>query len=184
VSGETVEVVRSFIQKFEAKRDELPSIIDRLWDAGADYMLTGFTAAFIICSLVLMGGQSHQAVGTEWFVVATVAAMSYVHNYVQAARRGGSRAELRPYRLAGGTACYVAEMVGAVCLDFRPCCGSLCRRGRIGHPFRLHDFWSLVAARGCTRGQIAPGPRRVHDEPDPLAGCTDQAHVAVGMEDG
>lgn len=28
-------------------------------------MLAGFTAAFIICALVLTGGQSHQAVGTE-----------------------------------------------------------------------------------------------------------------------
>jgi hypothetical protein len=81
-------------------------------------MLTGFTAAFIICGLALMGGQSHRAVGTEWFVVATVAALSYVHNYLQAARSGGRKAELRPYRLAGGTTCYVAEMVGAVVLIF------------------------------------------------------------------
>ena len=35
-------------------------------------MLTGFTSAFIICALALMGGQSHQAVGTEWLAVATV----------------------------------------------------------------------------------------------------------------
>ena len=54
--------------------------------------------------------------GTEWFVVATVAALSYVHNYVQAARKGGSKADLRPYRLAGGTTCYVAQIVGAVLL--------------------------------------------------------------------
>jgi hypothetical protein len=81
-------------------------------------MLTGFTAAFIICALALMGGQSHQAVGAEWFVVATVAGLSYVHNYVQAARSGGRKAELRPYRLAGGTTCYVAEMVGAAVLIF------------------------------------------------------------------
>jgi hypothetical protein len=81
-------------------------------------MLTGFTAAFIVCALALMGGQSHQAVGAEWFVVATVTAMSYVHNYVQAARMGGSKADLRPERLAGGVTCYVAEMVGAVVLIF------------------------------------------------------------------
>jgi hypothetical protein len=37
VSQENVEVVRYFIQTFEAKREELPSIIDRLWDADADY---------------------------------------------------------------------------------------------------------------------------------------------------
>ena len=79
-------------------------------------MLAGFTAAFTICALALMGGQSHRAVGTEWFVVATVAALSYVHNYVQAARKGGSKADLRPYRLGGGTTCYVAQIVGAVLL--------------------------------------------------------------------
>src|SRR6516162_1352422 len=49
-------------------------------------MLTGFTAAFMICALALMGGQSHQAVGAEWFVVATLAALIYVRNYVQAAK--------------------------------------------------------------------------------------------------
>jgi hypothetical protein len=76
-------------------------------------MLAGFTSAFIICALALMGGQSHRAVGTEWFVVATLAALSYVRNYVHAASMGGSKADLRPYRLAGGTTCYVAQMVGA-----------------------------------------------------------------------
>jgi SnoaL-like protein len=37
VSQENVGVVRRFIQELEAKRDDLPSIIERLWDAGADY---------------------------------------------------------------------------------------------------------------------------------------------------
>ena len=81
-------------------------------------MLAGFTSAFIICALALMGGQSHRAVGTEWFVVATLAALSYVRNYVHAASMGGSKADLRPYRLAGGTTCYVAQMVGAAVLIF------------------------------------------------------------------
>jgi hypothetical protein len=79
-------------------------------------MLTGFTAVFIISALALMGGQSHQAVGTEWFVVATVAAAIYVRNYVQAAKGGGITAELRPDRLIGGVSCYVAQIVGAVVL--------------------------------------------------------------------
>jgi hypothetical protein len=77
-------------------------------------MLTGFTAAFMICALVLMGGQSHQAVGAEWLVVASVAAVIYVHNYLRAARSGGRKAALRPDRLVGGVTCYLAEMVGAV----------------------------------------------------------------------
>jgi hypothetical protein len=79
-------------------------------------MLSGFIAGFMICILALMGGQSHQAVGTEWLVVATGAAVIYVHNYVRAAKRGGSKADLRPDRLAVGVTCYVAQMVGAVVL--------------------------------------------------------------------
>ena len=128
-------------------------------------MLTGFTSAFIICALALMGGQSHQAVGTEWFVVATVAGLSYVYNYVQAARMGGIKAELRPDRFAGGTTCYVAQMVGAVVLILGPCCGALCRRGWIDRALRLHDFWGVVAARGRTRRQIAPVTRELTMSP-------------------
>jgi hypothetical protein len=79
-------------------------------------MLTGFASGFIICALALMGGQSHQAVGAEWFVVATAAAAIYIGHYVQAANRGGSKHSLRPDRLAGGIACYLAQMVGAVVL--------------------------------------------------------------------
>jgi modulator of FtsH protease len=81
-------------------------------------MLTGFTAAFLICALVLMGGQSHQAVGAEWLVVATGALVTYVHHYVQAARRGGRKALLRPDRLVLGVTCYAAQIVGAVVLIF------------------------------------------------------------------
>jgi hypothetical protein len=79
-------------------------------------MLTGFTAAFLICALALMGGQSHQALGAEWLVVATLAALIYVGNYVEAAKRGGVKGELRPDRLAGGVACYLAQIAGALVL--------------------------------------------------------------------
>jgi hypothetical protein len=79
-------------------------------------MLTGFTAAFTICALALMGGQSHQAVGTEWSVVATIALAIYLRNYVQATKRGGIKDELRPDRLAAGVTCYVAQIGGAVVL--------------------------------------------------------------------
>ena len=79
-------------------------------------MLVGFTAAFMICALALMGAQHHQAVGSEWLVIAAVATASYVRNYIVAARAGGRRAALRPDRLVAGVTCYVAEMVGAVVL--------------------------------------------------------------------
>jgi hypothetical protein len=79
-------------------------------------MLTGFTAAFMICALALMGGQSHQVVGTEWLVIATVAAALYIFNYVRVAKMGGSKAARRPDRFAGGVTCFGAEIVGAVVL--------------------------------------------------------------------
>ncbi len=78
--------------------------------------LTGFTAAFVICSLAVMGGQDHRAVGIEWLVLATVAAAVYVYGYVQAIRVGESAVGLRMARLVCGTGCYVAEAVGAALL--------------------------------------------------------------------
>ncbi|MFI5052806.1 MAG: hypothetical protein ACHQDE_00465 [Acidimicrobiia bacterium] len=78
--------------------------------------LTGMSAAFVICSLALMGGQDHRAVGIEWFVVAAIAAVVYINGYVQAVRLGGSVAWLRVNRVVVGSACYLAELVGAALL--------------------------------------------------------------------
>ena len=78
--------------------------------------LAGFTAIFVICGLAVMGGQDHRAVGLEWLVVSVVAAVVYVYGYVQALRRGDSSVGLRSYRLVGGTALHVAEIVGAALL--------------------------------------------------------------------
>lgn len=78
--------------------------------------LAGFTAAFIMCALVLMGNQNHLVVGIEWLVVSTVAAAMYVYGYIQALKTGRSSAGLRLNRLVGGTACYIAEIVGAILL--------------------------------------------------------------------
>ena len=78
--------------------------------------LTGFTAAFVVCSLAVMGGQDHRAVGIEWLVVATVAGAVYVYGYVQAIRVGESSVGLRMIRLVFGTGCYVSEAVGAALL--------------------------------------------------------------------
>jgi hypothetical protein len=78
--------------------------------------LAGFVAIFAICALALMGGQGHRAVGIEWLVVASVAAVIYVYGYVQAMRSGSSSAGLGAGRLVAGTACYVAEIAGAILL--------------------------------------------------------------------
>jgi hypothetical protein len=78
--------------------------------------LTGFTAAFIICALVLMGNQNHLVVGVEWLAVSTIAAAIYVYGYIQTLKTGRSSAGLRLNRLVGYTACYIAEIVGAIML--------------------------------------------------------------------
>jgi hypothetical protein len=78
--------------------------------------LTGFTAVFAMCALALLGGQTHVAVGIEWAVIAGIAASVYVYGYVQAIRKGRSTVGLKPGRLVFGTACYGAEVVGAVVL--------------------------------------------------------------------
>jgi hypothetical protein len=50
--------------------------------------LAGFTAAFIMCTLMLMGKQNHLVVGIEWLVVWTLAAVMYVYGYIQALKTG------------------------------------------------------------------------------------------------
>jgi hypothetical protein len=76
--------------------------------------LAGFTAAFVICALVLMGGQNDQVVGLEWLVISSVAAIIYVNGYVQARKTGRSPLGLELYRLIFGTSLYVVEILGAV----------------------------------------------------------------------
>jgi hypothetical protein len=85
--------------------------------------LTGFSAAFVICSLAVMGGQDHRAVGIEWLIVTTVAGGVYIYGYVQALRVGGSAVGLGTTRLVFGTSCYVAEAVGAALLIARQIAG-------------------------------------------------------------
>jgi hypothetical protein len=78
--------------------------------------LVGFTGAFMICALAVMGGQDHVAVGIEWAVVAGIEASVAINGYIQAIRRGGSSVGLQLMRLVTGTACYVAEFAGALAL--------------------------------------------------------------------
>lgn len=122
-------------------------------------MLTGFTAAFIICALALMGGQHHQAVGAEWVVVASVAATIYVHNYAQAAKRGGSKAALRPDRLVGGVTCHVAQIAGAVLLILGYVAGLyIAAVGLIVYfAFLISGAWLLLVAVHEDRSRIGRG---------------------------
>jgi hypothetical protein len=76
--------------------------------------LTGMIAAFVICSVSLMGGQGHVAIGVEWATVAAIAGGVYVSGYIRAFRSDGSNVGLRLPRLATGTTLYITEIAGPV----------------------------------------------------------------------
>lgn len=121
--------------------------------------LAGFVAIFAICALALMGGQGHQAVGIEWLVVATGAAVIYVHGYVQAMRSGGSSAGLGASRLVTGTACYVAEIAGAILLTAGQVAGPyVASVAMVAYlAFSVSGAWLLII--GVYRDQASAGTR-------------------------
>jgi hypothetical protein len=79
-------------------------------------MLTGFMAVFMACSLALLGRQDLRALGLEWLFLWVIATAIFVRGYVVALVSGMSSVGLSAPRLAGGTLCYIAEVVGAVFL--------------------------------------------------------------------
>lgn len=79
-------------------------------------MLTGFTAAFIISSLALMGHQTHRTLGLEWLVVSLFAAVVNTNGYIQAFKLHSSLYALSLFRIIGGTTCYVGQIVGSILL--------------------------------------------------------------------
>jgi hypothetical protein len=78
--------------------------------------LSGFTAAFATCALVLMGGQNYQAAGIEWLTISVIAAVVHINGYRRAMDIGRSSVGLGLYRLVFGTALYIAEIIGAALL--------------------------------------------------------------------
>jgi hypothetical protein len=81
-------------------------------------MLSGFTAVFIICSLALMGQQTYRTLGIEWLIVSVLAAAINTNGYIQGFRLSGSRYALSPVRVAGGSACYLGQIIGSLILYF------------------------------------------------------------------
>jgi hypothetical protein len=79
-------------------------------------MLTGFTAVFMACGFALIGNQYLKALGFEWLVLWLIATAIFISGYVRAIRAGVSSVGLNAPRLAGGTVCYLAEIVGAILL--------------------------------------------------------------------
>jgi hypothetical protein len=79
-------------------------------------MLTGFTAIFMASGLALMGNQYPEVLGFEWLALWIIATIIFIRGYVIAIRSGMSSIGLKLPRLAGGTVCYVAEVIGAIFL--------------------------------------------------------------------
>jgi len=79
-------------------------------------MLSGFTAIFMASSLALVGDQSMEALGIQWLVLWIIATVIFIRGYVIAIRSGMSSIGLNTPRLAGGTLCYLGEVVGAILL--------------------------------------------------------------------
>jgi hypothetical protein len=79
-------------------------------------MLSGFSAIFMACSFALIGNQNLGALGLEWLVLWLVATVIFIRGYVVAIRAGMSSIGMNAPRLAGGTLCYLAEVVGAIVL--------------------------------------------------------------------
>ena len=78
--------------------------------------LSGMAGVFVICALVLMGGQDHRAVGIEWLVMAAISTAVYLNGHVQAVRLGGSMAWLRASRTVIIALLYLTQLVGAALL--------------------------------------------------------------------
>jgi len=81
-------------------------------------MLSGFTAAFIVSALALLGHQTHRAFGIEWLIVALLAAAINTNGYVQAYKLRSSLYALSRFRIVGGSACYLGQIVGSLLLLF------------------------------------------------------------------
>lgn len=79
-------------------------------------MLSGFTAIFMASSIALVGTQPLCALAVEWLVLWIIATGIFIRGYVVAIRSGMSFIGLNVPRLAGGTLCYLAEIVGAILL--------------------------------------------------------------------
>jgi hypothetical protein len=79
-------------------------------------MLSGFTAIFMASSIALVGTQPLCALAVEWLVLWIIATAIFIRGYVVAIRSGMSFIGLNVPRLAGGTLCYLAEIVGAILL--------------------------------------------------------------------
>src|ERR1700743_116132 len=79
-------------------------------------MLTGFSAIFMPRGFAIFGKQALGMLGGEWLVLWLIATVIFIRGYVIAIRSGMSFIGLNAPRLAGGTVCYLGEVIGSVLL--------------------------------------------------------------------
>ncbi len=79
-------------------------------------MLSGFTAIFMTSGLALMANQCMSLLGIDWLVLWLIATAIFIRGYVVAIRSGMSSIGLNAPRLAGGTICYLAEVIAGMLL--------------------------------------------------------------------
>lgn len=81
-------------------------------------MLSGFTSVFILSSLALMGQQTYRTLGIEWLIVSLLAGAINTNGYIQGSKLQGSLYALSPFRIVGGSACYLGQIIGSSMLYF------------------------------------------------------------------
>jgi hypothetical protein len=77
--------------------------------------LTALALVFMRCALVLMGAQSHEAIGAELLAVCGVSAAVFGKGYTKAISKSNG---LRLSRIVGGSLIHLVEMIGAALFAF------------------------------------------------------------------
>ncbi len=127
-------------------------------------MLTGFTSAFLISALALMGRQSIQVLGIEWLVVSVFATAINTNGYMQAFRlRGSSRYALSLVRIVGGSACYLGQIVGSSMLIAGAASGIYVAAVALIANFIILISGSWLLIVGTLPGPVDPTPSRTEE---------------------
>lgn len=132
--------------------------------------LTGLASVFVLCGLVLMGGQQHQAAGAEALIVAAGTAAFFARRFLRTRRFRGDDAALGVYRSLGSTICYLAEMTGAALLIGGDSFGTyLIAVGiMVNFYFMISGAWLLfVGAEGPDQPRTPPPTNRRGPKPRP-----------------
>jgi hypothetical protein len=121
-------------------------------------ILTGLTAVFIRCSLVLMGGQNGQAIAIE-LIGVLLAVEAILYNSIRQAARSADNAVL--WRAIGSFACLVLEQAGAVILFFGNAAGLyLVGLGMMSSfIFMVTGAWLLLVGVGAQEAARAESAR-------------------------